>query len=405
MSIPSSSDPTVRMQSSFPPDSPPRAAVGESSHFHSPEGRGIQTALARIASSQQRASSNLKRTASALDEDKKMKTGVCTLNFSQSEELAPTIAPRLAPQAQTANAIGLKRLSSSQETDEDNVDVKIMRSDIFMPSDGRVTPLAANSFLLPEFTKVPLAARTSLQPPPTPQKRRIRAQKEPSRFQIIFRSTEQGEIVIRGQTVVVIPLSDKGSYMNVFTPGASSPLVKDISNSALVIKTFNRQRSKEPENRLKMFMTTALQSYRNAQMLGVPVAAIYNEATALQDGYYIQEKVAHPLDILNVSHVQQARHFFINFLDNKHILFDLLPDNLRVTEDGRVKLIDFVEEDDDPWGVLFKHALTYWCKLYSKTTGANLDGTSVFLQEFTASFERHGYDLSWNPEIIENCFR
>ncbi len=247
--------------------------------------------------------------------------------------------------------------------------------------------------------------------PAAPQKaQRTRGRETPSLFKIASDNALNGTIQIQGQCVQLKLLSNQGSFMDVYTATAPNPIVPGQSNDTLVVKVFKQKRAAYSKVILKSWMTNSLNFYRATQNLAVPVAIIHNTTTATLEGCIIQDKIAHPANVLNPSHVKQARKFFMKSLQNQHVLFDLSPNNLFVAESGVMKLIDFPEEIpvdllDDSWQDLCIHALENWARIYRATTrNADHKTTSDFLNSFTAGFEHYGYKPAWNDVIIASLF-
>jgi hypothetical protein len=248
---------------------------------------------------------------------------------------------------------------------------------------------------------------TTPQPPPTPRKTNTKSRFVPPKPLSLFKSlsnqAKNGKITYNQQEVGIVFLAS-GSYMDVYFPLAEKPLVPEVANDKLVIKLFKEEHTGS-DIFLKTCMGTSLKFYKLAKELNLPIATIYNAETAVFDGLYIQEHVQSSIDILNPSHLAQVRMFFQVFLQNKEtLLLDLLPDNFRF-DGNEVKLIDFVEEDDDSWDILIKHAIQNWCRLYTQTTQIDRQGAIAFIEQFTEGFEQFGYKKEWNETIIHSLFK
>ena len=246
------------------------------------------------------------------------------------------------------------------------------------------------------------------QVPPTPCKTRNRhpnSQDISFPFKKVSAQAQEGKIQLNGQLVDLKLLSDKGSYMNVYTCSAENPIVLGCSNEMLVIKVFNPHKCLHfPDRKLKSWMTTSLHYFQETEKLGVAVAKIRNPDTALQDGCIIQDKMACPVRIL---HLPQARSFFETALKNPNILFDLHPNNLMLSEDGVVTLIDFPEERpldfmDDSGHDLYIHALICWCKLYKNAMDANPKEIAGFLEQLTQGLDFLGHNPAWNELVLNS---
>ncbi len=190
----------------------------------------------------------------------------------------------------------------------------------------------------------------------------------------------------------------KGTFSNVYTLAESeNPIILGIDNSALVLKAFHGENSGFNEHKLRGYLVNIIDNYNHCKALGLPVAEIYNAATAVQDGYIIQQKVDGSIDLLNASHRQQVQQFF-NASIAKNLTMDLLPDNFKVVN-GKVVLIDFVEEpeendcnDEDPaFGVnIFnKRVCGGWFSCYKKLDLSN-DQAAIFTNELSGNhYEDH----------------
>lgn len=357
-------------------DSPPRLNIKKVGGFKSPEAKGIEAALTRIPSKP----------------------------FSAKKPLSFE-----SPGFGTGVGPGVKRkLSLSEEPDaKRQALVEVFDGEAKTPVKCRVsftrnpeiTSVAVTQLNFEAMEKKIQGETKPKAPPPTPSKARARSSLlpslPPSPFETVSKNAQNGVLLFQGQ-YLSLSFLDNGSYMDIYT---TEGLPKRV------IKVFNSKMSASSPIFLKKCMRTALYSYKAIQNLGLRVATIHNAETALEDCYYDQEQIAYKVDVLNPSHLEQARQFFIAFLQNKEkILFDLLPSNLRVTEEGIVTLIDFVEEDDDSWDIFCKHALEKWCQFYMSKTDASPEAALKFLNQFTKGFEKHGFDLAWNEEISSTPF-
>lgn len=248
----------------------------------------------------------------------------------------------------------------------------------FAPAVTLSTPSSSNNKTAPQM------------PPPTP----VKPKTSDSLNLTVLRQVQSQKLKI-GEQEVFLTRIGSGSYMDAFLVDG---IIQEKSKGQLVVKVYNENRcGKEAKSFLRDCMKTSLEAYREAKSVGIPVAKILNEETAQQEGYFLQEYISHPIDILDASHLEQARKIFLIFLQNKKLLLDLTPSNLRVNEKGQVILIDFVEEKDDEWFLFFKSAIQEWGKLYMEQTKNN---PLAFLKTFTKDFYKLGYKPEWTQEIV-----
>lgn len=249
------------------------------------------------------------------------------------------------------------------------------------------------------------------EPPPTPNKKksssRFSSPPPVSTFKTAFKNAQNGTFKVRGHATQLEAFG-RGSYMDVYTPTASMPLVEGKSNDQLVIIVFNQRIANTGATFSERLMRTAFSQYVMAQKAQIPVAMIHNVDSALKDGFYIQEKIAHQVDVLNPSHVDQSRELFSKFLKNKDqgLVCDFMPENLRVASSGIVTVIDFPEEvnEFDTWDIFCKKGMEKWCELFKEATKADSEVALQFLKDFTKGFETYGYMPQWNEEIIKTLY-
>lgn len=153
------------------------------------------------------------------------------------------------------------------------------------------------------------------------------------------------------------------------------------------------------EAALVKFMKKSLQNYKDIVTLNLPVAELINSETAIADGFILQKKIPHELDIQNPQHVEQASQFFSRSV-KEQVAMDLQPQNLRVTDDNSVVLIDFIEEKD-PVHVFIAKACKAWTdvarqKGFSKEAGHNL--LSTLTADFLGSHSL--FTSAWLAEIV-----
>ena len=117
----------------------------------------------------------------------------------------------------------------------------------------------------------------------------------------------------------------------------------------------------------------------------------------------MQDKIPNEVDVNNPEQLEQVRKFFITSLDAR-LAMDLIPDNLRVKENGIVVLIDFVEDDSDGFFIFINKAVVMWAILFAEKNGKNRNKTEEFLNQLTEKFSRYGYTQDIKMVLDEACF-
>lgn len=237
-------------------------------------------------------------------------------------------------------------------------------------------------------------------PPPAPRKKST--QSTQTDFQVLRSKILSNSFCINNQPVSLQFLG-KGSFMDAYTLEASAPVVSSTPNDKVVLKTYNSERSSSNPAKLSKFLKSSIANYKQAQNLNLPVATIYNIKTALEDKFFLQEKIPHPANVTNASHISQLRQFLLASLKNQ-VCFDLLPQNLRVTEESALTLIDFVEDKSDGIMVFINHAVKLWATEMKEVLSANITQVAKFLSDLTQDFDQYGYDLNYNQQILDNLF-
>jgi len=247
---------------------------------------------------------------------------------------------------------------------------------------------------------------TGKTPPASPMKRRMTlppkfVHSKTSSFRRVSDSIQNHSFKRNGVSVTFSSFSEKGSYVRVLSPYADDSLVPGVSNDQLLIKIYNEKLLTKTEACLKNYMSSSLKNYEAAKHLGLPVSTIFNAATALEDTYFIVEKVPYPIDVNSPDHVKQVHRFFQAAFDQKSI-FDLLPDNFCVKEDGTVVLVDFVEDTEDGFDIFLKHALKTWAKRFAESAHYDREATRTSLKQLTEGLNQ--FDPQWIDEILECIF-
>jgi hypothetical protein len=158
---------------------------------------------------------------------------------------------------------------------------------------------------------------------------------------------------------------------------------------------------------LQRYMTTSLAQYQRLKTkLQLPVAEIYNESMALQQGVFLVEYVPEAIDPINPDHLAQVHRFFERAIQHSEML-DLLPENFRVQrivvkekirENGVevekekieeiVKLIDFMEDlEEDELVCCLTQALGKWIDAW-RSRGIPETQIKALYSLLTANFEK-----------------
>lgn len=204
----------------------------------------------------------------------------------------------------------------------------------------------------------------------------------------------------------------KGTFSNVYTlEDNQNPIISGIDNSALVLKAFHGENTGFNEHKLRGYLVNIIDNYNHCKSLGLPVAEIYNADTAVQHGYILQQRVDGKMDPLNESHRVQVQQFF-NASVSEKLVMDLLPDNFKVLN-GKVVLIDFVEDSEEPdfgadsaseVAIFNKRVCDGWFSLFKKLEMSN-DQAATFTNELSGNhYEDHIKDLvkatEFNPTAM-----
>lgn len=151
---------------------------------------------------------------------------------------------------------------------------------------------------------------------------------------------------------------------------------------------------------LRKLLHHSLQSYDTVVSLGLPVAELVNKATAESDGFFVQNKIPHPIDVKNSAHIENVSKFFTASVQQK-VPMDLHPENLRANQDGTVVLIDFIEEPEELF-FLITEACREWTALLRKNK-YTLDQARSTLTTITAGFlnTHPDYSTAWLENILK----
>lgn len=147
----------------------------------------------------------------------------------------------------------------------------------------------------------------------------------------------------------------KGSLMQAYTLQAESQIYPNFDNDQLIVKLPFIDRN-TPVKKLPSRLQCAIESYRKMQAHGgIPTATLVNLDTAGTDNFFVVEKIPHPVDMTNPSHLEQIKALFQVYFKDK-LLLDLSFDNVRVKkvrddvtgeETDVVYVIDYIEKEID----------------------------------------------------------
>ncbi len=231
--------------------------------------------------------------------------------------------------------------------------------------------------------------------PPTPAKkaaaRKFSTGMTDSKFEKIYKSLESGSFS-RDSLALTTSLLGVGSYCRVYR-------IDELPN--LVIKAHHGNTGyKFSTQSLNALLNHALTNYRNIVARDLPVAKLLNEKTALEEGFFLQLKIPYEIDIFNLKHIEQVALFFTSSVVDD-IMMDLQPQNLRVTEEGTVVLIDFVEEEEAV-SLLITKACREWICLCQDKGLAKKEGKKLLLQ-LTSGFLNSSpkYTTLWLKDLLD----
>lgn len=307
---------------------------------------------------------------------------ISSVPFPQSPPNSPCSSPQKKSRlldTKTARAASFQQPSLSINTHEDK---KRTIATGFVTA--KVLPLPYNADFSNWDRQVEQNTSEEHVIPPTPRKKT--SQTALPRFKTIYDSLQSGTF-----NDMHVSECGRGSYSAVY----------EIQEKPhLVLKAYHGKMDEGfSESALQKLIKHSCQNYRDIAALNLPVAELVNLETAKHEGFFLQKKIPHEIDIQNPLHVQQAQKFFSLSVEKK-IAMDLQPQNLRVTNDNQVVLIDFIEEKDSI-NIFITKACRAWvdfarAKGFSKKAGRDL------LQALTSSFlDKHDtFTSAWLTEIV-----
>lgn len=230
-----------------------------------------------------------------------------------------------------------------------------------------------------------------------------KAKAEPSAYETLFKTVTESKNVNLYGVDAHLELLGKGYFMYAFTVQTDTEILPDVANNSLIFKIYHGAKNVFNAQTLANYTKRSVENYHQALQCGLPVATFHNVETALEDKYFLVERI--PLEISMPRDVEKVHHFFMTAFANK-VYFDLHPSNLRVRDDGTVTLIDFVEEE-----IKFKTTpgsecacritalLTAWAE-HGKTFA---EGKEI-VSKLTAGLEPHGFNPMWAQDALRTAF-
>ena len=183
----------------------------------------------------------------------------------------------------------------------------------------------------------------------------------------------------------------KGHYKQAFEIVSKNSIINNIENSNLLIKGFLEIRiRKSCDTKLEGFVKNSIAQYKKVKEAGLLVANIYNIDTILKDKYFIVKKIPKKielsfpierqfenLDKQTEDIILSVKKFF-NFVVEKKVSLDLLPQNFHLNEENEPILIDLREvEDESDLIVLLVKDLLNW-------SGKNLTILKKLTEDFVS---------------------
>lgn len=154
-----------------------------------------------------------------------------------------------------------------------------------------------------------------------------------------------------------------GNYSNAFLVG--DKVIKTFHDDCIMKHTRTRA--------LDRFIRTAHGQYFSAKEKGINVPALYNDP--LKDLHWEMEFIPHAVHVdwqdktsieeiseLSRSILKQIKEMFAIDKQNR-LHLDLMPDNVRLRDNGEVVLIDFREDEDaEDFEIDMRKNLVEWCQ-------------------------------------------
>ncbi len=276
-----------------------------------------------------------------------------------SHPSTPPIPAELREINALVDQVAQSSLPSSPKKPKSDTPPSFLRSATVYPPNTAPTPQAVKSTRpKPNFNFLSSSnTTTSPAPPPTP--RRVLSSEQESPFKKTYDLLESSYFEHNGSWYEVKKLG-QGTFSSAYIlkPG-QHPLVASVNNSDVIIKAFHGTKTGFSENYLRKLRAHSYQNYLDVKGLGLPVAEIY-----FNNVYVIQKKISGRINPLDADQLAQIRKFFTRSVQN-NIIMDLQPANLRA-ENGRVALIDFMEDSDEILKPFLGMVLRAWYRCFHK---------------------------------------
>ena len=168
----------------------------------------------------------------------------------------------------------------------------------------------------------------------------------------------------------------KGCYCEVFEIVSSDgELVPGYSNEQILFKRYYKGIIEKRRENVEKFMDRSLEQYNllSEAYLGedkFPIVKIFNAKPAKEDGYVLVKRVPYEYndgmiidmrDQDTLNRLDQVRAMF-KYAFDEGIALDLSRDNVRVNENGKVILIDFMEESQGKFKYLIEKHIESFAK-------------------------------------------
>ncbi|MBA3602597.1 MAG: hypothetical protein H0W50_02930 [Parachlamydiaceae bacterium] len=233
-----------------------------------------------------------------------------------------------------------------------------------------------------------------------------------TKYEELYKNDYKQFETIINENVTTLTCMGEGSLMKAYDVQAKNQVLEGISNDNILVKLYMLKRFKGVVTSstldLKKFMETAIKSYKKAKDLEIPQAILYNIDTAVDDCYFIVEKIHESLDIECCEQMAQVKDLFKIYFE-KNLVLDLAPANLCVkTETGDKKivvLVDYLEKEikikkNTSRDEFFENILTRWYNAIKKKS-FNLSDVEKeskaigMLNDLTQGLDKYGFNPTW----------
>lgn len=239
-------------------------------------------------------------------------------------------------------------------------------------------------------------------PPPGPSKKGLRRiqVKTQELFSKIHTSLHDTHLFTHEKKAFTVREMARGTYSAVYeVVEPENGVLYTVPTSELVVKAYHGSKTGFDTKTLRGHLEHSLKNYDQVLSLKLPVAQILNKSTARDEGFIIQEKIPHEIDVTNTTHRIQAQKFITASVEND-IRMDLQPQNLKVKKDNTVVLIDFVEDEESTETYITK-ACRAWATL-CKQKNFSKEAGETLLKELTSGIsQKHSFcTQEWLADIL-----